>query len=612
MDRVSGLSLKHINTFLHQRYNKRFNSSKEYSSNADEYDNTCAKFLDCFQVSQHCQDELRKQTQIRAGSMRDGTSFARRNPKERDLDFMNPYFILSEPLNTKQQMNVLETTKPGYVAINLTSDRHILKKTSDDFVIVRNNKTYLSPSRVKSGFKMLKGNDTVAFGDMFMPLGFQQYATVLPDASETCQASSSPALEIPMLKQGLEMKKILSDLPSTLRKLSSEVGGGANKRAMEKFASYLDRIFKIMAIQDLDSQVWDNLFSLDHADQVFSIACDGLPQCANPWLQRKRYWPPEELLKTKRFNYHLVPKTSRGGDPDIEWAISFVEIEGWLMDILDPVQQKVFFMFKAFCKDFLPQDPEGLSSYHLKTVFFWTLERSQPGLSKEENISAIFLTLLDALLHRLVTGQCQHYFLPQINLFENIPSELLRTTAEVLSEQRSLKKLKPPLYITVRPREGTERGRIFTIHVGENPEKGKQRIGKGQPTQTQPISQQRIMECYRQITELLQNSNGYSDLLAKCKQMIKDCDISKMSDSEREIVLATKELFKGDEMEIFTKSVDDAMKDMFEDKNPQTGESRAELQKLAEEMLRTYKPDESEIQRMVDRANRKMKTFDLD
>ena len=66
---------------------------------------------------------------------------------------------------------------------------------------------------------------------------------------------------------------------------------------------------------------------------------------------------------------------------------------------------------KGFCRIF--------ESYHLKTVFYRTLEKTDPSFWSEINIVECFDMLFDELIYAVEHELCLHYWLPEINLLRN-------------------------------------------------------------------------------------------------------------------------------------------------------------------------------------------------
>ena len=69
------------------------------------------------------------------------------------------------------------------------------------------------------------------------------------------------------------------------------------------------------------------------------------------------------------------------------------------------------------------KEPEGLASYYLKTILFWTCEKAPSDLWTMDTLGRGFLTLLDEVIGCLREGRISHYFIPECNLIELVKKE---------------------------------------------------------------------------------------------------------------------------------------------------------------------------------------------
>ena len=160
-------------------------------------------------------------------------------------------------------------------------------------------------------------------------------------------------------------------------------------------------------------------------DLVPAIFCpNSWPHAAEKWITRKRIWPkPETIREICDSGFHLVCKASAAGDINKEWRLSFSIVENYLIDSLTDVQHTVY---KSF-KDVVKNNSTFISSYLLKTVFFWECE-SRTNSWTFENMHFYLEGLLLNLYHGLGSGEINHYFL-EYNLLQDIPSEKLKAAA---------------------------------------------------------------------------------------------------------------------------------------------------------------------------------------
>ena len=169
---------------------------------------------------------------------------------------------------------------------------------------------------------------------------------------------------------------------------------------------------------------------------MLSIFCEGWPVCTREWVTRKRLWPDissvENILQG---GFHIVPKSSSDGD----FRLSFSHAETMLVKTLLPLQHRVMRAFKTVIKyhqhSWEPNVKEILSSYHLKTVAFWHFEKTSQESWNDETLVHHLVTLLEELAEALKIQHLPMYFMPKVNLFENIdkPDVTLNLVEKVLA-----------------------------------------------------------------------------------------------------------------------------------------------------------------------------------
>ena len=162
-----------------------------------------------------------------------------------------------------------------------------------------------------------------------------------------------------------------------------------------------------------------------HIDIVPSIKCDSWPHIAEDWKRRKRLWPPKRLVnEIIQDGHHVVGKVSPGGDPGLEWRLSFSEAELTLAEQRTLIQKKIYYIFKTIFKENLGKSGV-ISTYYLKTIMMWAMEQNPPEYWREDNIGQAVLGLLDDLYQALLTSNLSHYFIPQLNLLRHISWDIL-------------------------------------------------------------------------------------------------------------------------------------------------------------------------------------------
>ncbi|KAH3807678.1 uncharacterized protein LOC127834958 [Dreissena polymorpha] len=158
-------------------------------------------------------------------------------------------------------------------------------------------------------------------------------------------------------------------------------------------------------------------------DFVQALGVSGSLQEVTKWIDRIRpgHWPTKELLSEARdCMCFLVPV----GHPfsktkHIEWRLSPNLIERNLMFNLNVTQIKCYIVLKMIKKSlFNSVVDDGITSFHCKTVLFYTLERTPLHFWKEQNLAFLLKQCLHTLKRMLKIGLCPHYIISGVNLFE--------------------------------------------------------------------------------------------------------------------------------------------------------------------------------------------------
>ena len=112
---------------------------------------------------------------------------------------------------------------------------------------------------------------------------------------------------------------------------------------------------------------------------------------------------------------------------DFEFRFSFSEVELVLFKTLTCDQRKCFSAFKALIKHItkklenITSVENKLSSYCLKTIFFWTCETTPAGNWETPNgWSRCLLYMIDQLMSCLKSGKFPGYFIPESNLLDTM------------------------------------------------------------------------------------------------------------------------------------------------------------------------------------------------
>ena len=210
---------------------------------------------------------------------------------------------------------------------------------------------------------------------------------------------------------------------------ATKVKVGYNKKdaTSEEIAFYSGHLTEHRLKNDLSSAAVSYKYNVCcggtcHLDEVYAVACCGWPSLAVPWAARKRHWPDASLVKDiTNSAFHLVHKPSPSGDVDIEWRLSFSLAESKLMDSLTGPRLATFSIFKELLKKSVKLGVENvLTTYHIKTAFFWICEQKTSDSWQMILLEKYILDLLTFLIYGFKKGIVKHYFIPNINLLENI------------------------------------------------------------------------------------------------------------------------------------------------------------------------------------------------
>lgn len=169
-------------------------------------------------------------------------------------------------------------------------------------------------------------------------------------------------------------------------------------------------------------------------DLVPAIKDKTWPEDANEWISRERDWPKEELVdEIWQDGCHLVAKFPRGitvpeHEKEFLWRYSFSGAEKKLFlkggqGEAGSCSKQVLRILKAL-KDELQLHP--LTSYHLKTIFFYECEQNPHHNWSFNCLGERFMDLLQRLQDCLSIRSCPHYFISKLNLFETFSEQRCR------------------------------------------------------------------------------------------------------------------------------------------------------------------------------------------
>ncbi|KAH3694130.1 hypothetical protein DPMN_081569 [Dreissena polymorpha] len=162
----------------------------------------------------------------------------------------------------------------------------------------------------------------------------------------------------------------------------------------------------------------------DDIDIVHALCVSGDIPEIQTWIYRPRqgHWPPPKLFEeAKHLTWFLVPVGYPSSQKrHTEWRLSSNLIERKLMLSLNITQLKCYVLLKIIKRAFsidIAQQGE-LTSFHCKTVLFYTLERTQDPPWQECNLGILLKRCLQTLQIFLNDGFCPHYIIDDVNLFD--------------------------------------------------------------------------------------------------------------------------------------------------------------------------------------------------
>ena len=154
------------------------------------------------------------------------------------------------------------------------------------------------------------------------------------------------------------------------------------------------------------------------ADITLCIQCPEWPIMSD-WASRPRYWPSvHEARKIMSLGCHLVAKSAPSDSDKTSWRFSFSLAERELSKLVSDTARKCLLALKIIFKDHLQPVAPKITSYHMKTIFFNTLEKVPVGFWMEKNMEECFRTLLAELRDALQSTNCPHHWFSYINLFK--------------------------------------------------------------------------------------------------------------------------------------------------------------------------------------------------
>lgn len=153
------------------------------------------------------------------------------------------------------------------------------------------------------------------------------------------------------------------------------------------------------------------------------------PLCAY-WLRNcSKKWPDVEVKNNIiRGGMHLIGLAT-GKDNDPLWKINFCSARRLLFQSDCDGKQKCLRILKVLLERDLSR-PKGLLPLHLENIVMWASRKHRQEEDWAENMMAErFLEMLVALHKCLNNHDCYHFFVPTVNLFNELKPEVVKILA---------------------------------------------------------------------------------------------------------------------------------------------------------------------------------------
>ena len=166
----------------------------------------------------------------------------------------------------------------------------------------------------------------------------------------------------------------------------------------------------------------------DDMDNVEAFVCKTLPPEILSWFNHDRhgYWPPTDVFEAARHcPCYLVPDGHHASvNKHLEWRITPNLIERILMFSTNLVQRKCLVVLKMLKKEILATVIPAshvrckLTTFHCKTALFFTLEKTPPSVWKKQCLVECIVRCLQTIREFLFQGECPHYIVENVDLFD--------------------------------------------------------------------------------------------------------------------------------------------------------------------------------------------------
>jgi hypothetical protein len=178
--------------------------------------------------------------------------------------------------------------------------------------------------------------------------------------------------------------------------------------------------------------------AISKTDHVYCIHYDMWPNSANSFITRRNTnnWPSNSMLEhIKSQGCDVAPVGHHDSqNNDIQWRISFPGERNLLLDLTD-VQTLCYALIKLIIREILnTSQREVVSSFHIKHVMFWCVERCSCQWVDLNYINCLNICLAQ-LIEMIKARHIPHYIIEGRNLFNSKMTEKMSTEiVDVLSK----------------------------------------------------------------------------------------------------------------------------------------------------------------------------------
>ena len=384
------------------------------------------------QIQEHILDSIYQHEPkfIVSGSQIDGTSDLKKLSDPTDIDFMAVFDYFTREEQTKYFM--YPAWAPGHVIINVSEAPEDSWLRDPEITVQISGVDYLCPTKFNRTDIILSKQYIQAMG------------TAIPNLEiSRDEKRTAIAIELRPIGGRISQESRFLQIQSKTGKTDSNRSQNNGAQSSVDIKALYDMLRSeedSMEFKDDGKEPFTETFPdilpqavLTKIDKVIVFECEGWPAVAKHWPKRKRNWPTKQIIDhVINGGYHLVPKASPRGNPYVEWRFSFSVAENYIMGKISNIQFTVF----SICKELLKKCfdvGEIVSTYHLKTVFLWSLEQKHLKIWKTRYLKQCVFGVLEHLLHSLGSGSLPHYFMSTVNLLSYMPPEFLSTAGSKIT-----------------------------------------------------------------------------------------------------------------------------------------------------------------------------------